>query len=208
MKIENIILDLGGVLLNIDYHLTIKAFKELGIKDFELLYTQAQQNKTFDSIETGHISKEEFLDYVSNFLPENTNRKEIITAWNAMLLDFPKERLDYLAQLNQKYNLVLLSNTNAIHLASFHSELKAKHGIDSLSDYFKTTYFSCNMGLRKPNPEIYRRVCELEGFNVENTLFIDDTLQHVEGAKKAGLHAYYLDVTKTNVIELLNSLLT
>lgn len=207
MKIKNIILDLGGVLLNIDYLCTIDAFKKLGISNFEQMYTQAQQNKLFDAFETGHITAEEFLSQVALHLPKETKKDEIISAWNAMLFDLPKERLEFLKQLKKQYNLVLLSNTNTIHLEHFHQILKAEHGIDNLLSYFKTTYFSCEMGMRKPHPEIFLKVCELEGFDPKDTLFIDDTQQHVEGAIKAGLHAHYLDVEKTNVMELLSSLL-
>lgn len=208
MKIKNIILDLGGVLLNIDYHLTINAFKKLGIKNFDELYSQAAQNNLFDDLETGHISDQQFLKGLRKYLPEEIKNEEIINAWNAMLLDFPTERLNYLSRLKQQYNTALLSNTNTIHLDFFHQQLQETHQITSLDAYFKSTYFSCAMGMRKPNPEIFLEVCKREGFNPSETIFIDDSIQHVEGANKAGLHAYHLDVKQDNVIYLLNSLLT
>lgn len=208
MKIKNIILDLGGVLLNINYQLTIDAFKQLGIKDFQSLYTQANQTDLFNQFEKGEISRDNFIDGVKNYLPESTSNKDIINAWNAMLLDFPKERLELLMELKSKYNTVLLSNTNTIHLDYFHNQLNKDYGENSLSNYFTKLYFSCEMGMRKPDAEIFSTLCKLENFNPKETLFIDDSIQHIEGAKAIGIQAHHLDVENDNVIRLARSLLT
>lgn len=207
MQIKNVIFDLGGVLLNIDYHLTIQAFVDIGMSNFQELFTQAQQSELFDKIEVGEISSDEFLAEIKALMPSHVTEVEIRTAWNAMLLDLPSERLDFLLAVKEKYNTALLSNTNSIHLESFYKELKKVHNLKSLDDYFHKVYFSCDLGMRKPNPETFLRVCELEGFNPSETLFIDDTIQHVEGAKQAGLQALHLDVKNTDVINLLSFLL-
>src|SRR5690554_2604111 len=207
MQIKNVIFDLGGVLLNIDYHLTIQAFVDIGMSNFQELFTQAQQSELFDKIEVGEISSDEFLAEIKALMPSHVSEVEIRTAWNAMLLDLPSERLDFLLAVKEKYNTALLSNTNSIHLESFYKELKKVHNLKSLDDYFHKVYFSCDLGMRKPNAETFLRVCELEGFNPSETLFIDDTIQHVEGAKQAGLQALHLDVKNTDVINLLSFLL-
>lgn len=207
MQIKNVIFDLGGVLLNIDYHLTIQAFVDIGMSNFQELFTQAQQSELFDKIEVGEISSDEFLAEIKALMPSYVSEVEIRTAWNAMLLDLPSERLDFLLAVKEKYNTALLSNTNSIHLENFYKELKKVHNLKSLDDYFHKVYFSCDLGMRKPNPETFLRVCELEGFNPSETLFIDDTMQHVEGAKQAGLQALHLDVKNTDVINLLSFLL-
>jgi len=208
MKIKNIILDLGGVLLNINYQLTIDAFVKLGIEDFKSLYTQANQTDLFNQLEKGEISNADFIKGVKEFLPKNVSNQDIIHAWNAMLLDLPKERLEFLLELKSKYNTVLLSNTNNIHLDHFHKELLSVHNKESLNTYFKKVYFSCDMGMRKPDAEIFETLCKNEGFSPQETLFIDDSVQHVEGAKSIGIQAHLLDVKKDNVIRLVRSLLT
>ncbi len=208
MAIKNIILDLGGVLLNIDYYKTIEAFKELGIPNFEELFTQAKQEHLFDKYESGLIDSDDFIEGLKKKLPPTISGEEIKSAWNAMLLDFPDERLDFLLKLKQNYNTVLLSNTNPIHLEAFHKIIQDNNGINSLDVYFDKVYFSSDMGKRKPNPDIFLEVCNERGFEPSETLFIDDTEQHVEGAKKAGLNAVHLDIQKQNIIQLLSSLLT
>ncbi|PWH84967.1 HAD family hydrolase [Brumimicrobium oceani] len=207
MKIKNIILDLGGVLLNLNYQLTIDAFTNLGIEDFQSLYTQANQSDLFNLLEKGKISSDEFIKRVKGYLPNTTTDKEIIDAWNAMLLDLPKERLDFLLELKSNYPTVLLSNTNTIHLDFFHNQLNSVYGEKSLAPFFKEVYFSCDMGMRKPDSEIFEALCKKEGFKPEETLFIDDSIQHVEGASSIGIQAHHLDVKNDNVIRLVRSLL-
>lgn len=207
MKVKNIILDLGGVLLNINYQLTIDAFMQLGIKNFNNLYTQANQSELFSQLEKGEISDQAFIQGVKSYLPKTISEKEIIGAWNAMLLDFPKERLAFLKELNSNYNTVLLSNTNTIHLDFLHHYLYQTHGEKSLQPYFDHLYFSCEMGMRKPDAEIFEAVCEKENFDPKETLFIDDSIQHIEGAKSIGLQAHHLEVEDSDVIQLVRSLL-
>ena len=207
MAIKNIILDLGGVLLNIDYSKTIEAFKELGIPNFEALFTQAKQEHLFDKYEAGLIDSDAFIEGLKKKLPSTISEEEIKAAWNAMLLDFPNERLDFLLELRKNYHTALLSNTNPIHLKKFHQIIEENNGIDSLDDHFDKVFFSSDMGKRKPSPEIFLEVCEKQGFEPSETLFIDDTEQHVEGAKKAGLKAAHLDIRNQDIIQLLGSLL-
>ena len=112
MQIKNVIFDLGGVLLNIDYHLTIQAFVDIGMSNFQELFTQAQQSELFDKIEVGEISSDEFLAEIKALMPSYVSEVAIRTAWNAMLLDLPSERLDFLLAVKEKYNTALLSNTD------------------------------------------------------------------------------------------------
>ncbi len=208
MAIKNIILDLGGVILNIDYNLTIKAFENLGISNFESLYTQAKQEHLFDHYESGKISSEEFVERLGEYLVTQQPREAIINAWNAMLLDLPTERLDFLKDLRLSYNTSLLSNTNPIHIKCFHQIVKEQNGIESLDEFFDHIHFSSDLGMRKPDPDIFEHVCDLHHYVPSETLFIDDSIQHVEGARKAGLNAFLLDTNKDEIKELVTSLLT
>ena len=192
MEYKNIIFDLGGVILNIDYQITIDQFKKLGIPDFEALFTQANQEKLFDYYEMGKISSDEFVMRLLEKMPGHVNELDVINAWNAMLLDLPDERLKLLKRLNSHYNTSLLSNTNEIHLDAFHTIIRSENDIQDLTPYFDRVFFSCDMKMRKPDPAIFKAVCEYQGYEPKDTLFIDDSIQHVAGAKSAGLNAYHL----------------
>jgi putative hydrolase of the HAD superfamily len=195
--IKNIIFDLGGVILNINYQLTNDAFIRLGVKNFNELYSQFHGSSLFNGLETGHVSTEEFLAEMQQHVPEGVTGEQITAAWNAMLLDFPLQRLQLLQQLRQHYNLYLLSNTNAIHLEAFNRLLQESRGIPSLGSFFDRTYYSHLMGYRKPDKESYLMVMEENGLLPEETLFIDDTLPNIEGAKAVGLQTIHLQAPRT-----------
>lgn len=201
-KYKNIIFDLGGVLLNIDYSLVTKAFLALGLTDFDKLYSKAQQTKLFDLYEKGQISSEAFRNHVKTCFSTPIDDNTIDKAWNAMLLDLPPERLHLLQQLKTKHRIFLLSNTNDIHIQYINNYLQETFGIDDLSGYFEKVYLSYEVGMRKPDAEIFELVLSENNLDPNETLFIDDSIQHIESAKKLGIHTYWLDVKKESVMDL------
>lgn len=188
--IEAIIFDLGGVLLNVDYHLTIEAFEKLGYQNFGDKFSQEQQEKLFDQFEKGEIAEQDFFQALRDFLPDNFSEHAMRDAWNAMLLDFPEENLNFLKDVGRSYPVFLLSNTNETHLRAFNEILKKDLGCVSLSAFFNAVYYSHQIGMRKPDPEVFRKVLGDNGLTAYKTLFIDDTSRHVEAAKSLGLQAY------------------
>jgi len=193
LNVNAIIFDLGGVILNLDYNLTINAFKKLGQENFEQLYTQSQQDKLFDRFETGEVNAEEFRRYMKSFLPADTNSKTIDEAWNVMLLDLPKHRINLLLELKKQVPIFLFSNTNEIHLNAFRKIIFNQYGKeDLLESVFNKTYYSHIVGHRKPNAEAFYTVINDHHLTPQKTLFIDDSIQHIEGAKKIGLQTIHL----------------
>ena len=196
-KIKNIIFDFGGVIINIDYTLTIKKLKELGLNDFDDHYNQSGQSGLFDRLDTGRINGNEFIHELASFYKTSPLNQELIDAWNAMLLDFPPERAELLTNLKTKYRTFLLSNTNEIHLNYYFKKLKEWYGVDNMSSFVHREYYSCYLKMRKPDTEIFEYVIMDNNLNPSETLFIDDSLQHVEGAMKAGLKAFHLNGGKS-----------
>jgi len=186
-----IIFDLGGVILDIDYQLTLDAFAKLGAKDFNQHYTQAAQTGVFDEYETGKVSSEFFVNKLLDFLPQGTQPNQVVHAWNAMIKELPLENLDVLKRLQGKYRTFVLSNTNDLHLDFFHQLLKKYDPNLKLDDYLEKVYFSSQIGFRKPDPQAFQYVIEQNGLNPAETLFIDDTARHLEGAKKCGLKTFH-----------------
>ena len=170
---KNIIFDLGGVILNIDYKLTINSFEKLGINNFDLIYSQAQQNLLFDLYEKGEVSSKYFIEEIQKKCPVSISSETIVKAWNAMLLEIPKERL------------LLLST------------LKKTYGFEDFSEYFEKQYLSFEIGMRKPHPEVFNHVLSENGLSAIETLFIDDSAQHIKGAVMAGITAVHLTGEKT-----------
>ncbi|MFT5820493.1 MAG: FMN phosphatase YigB (HAD superfamily) [Crocinitomix sp.] len=205
-KVSAILFDLGGVILNLDYNKTIDAFKKMGEERFDELYSQAEQNDIFDRFETGEISEDYFRDYLISFLGNHINPAMVDQAWNAMLLDLPEERIEFLMELKQDYKIYLFSNTNAIHLEAFKTIIKNQYGdANLLEKVFHKTYYSHLIQKRKPNPSAFKFILDDLDLRPEEVIFIDDSIQHVEGAKSIGIDAYHL--VDTDVLNLLKGIL-
>ena len=189
---EVIIFDLGGVILNLDYTLTTKAFQSLGLKNFDEIYAQANQTSLFDDLEIGKISAQFFINSLLPYLPQGVTANKVVHAWNAMILDFPQERLDLLVELRKTKKVILLSNTNEIHIQAVNRSL-ANTTNQKIESFFDKVYLSHEIGLRKPNVEIFEFVCKDQNITPSTALFIDDTIRHVEGAKRIGLNAIHLE---------------
>ncbi|MEM9219596.1 MAG: HAD family phosphatase [Cyanobacteria bacterium P01_F01_bin.150] len=193
--IDAIVFDLGGVIINICYENTIQLFSQLCGFDASQLYTQKSQTDLFDQYEAGHISSEDFRRGLKQILERPSVSNEVLDqAWNAMLLDIPRQRVDWLRKVGQTKRIFLLSNTNAIHKLAFDQIFSQTFSpeIAKLDDLFEKAYFSHLIGDRKPHPSVFKLVMDEQSLIPERTLFIDDSLQHVEGAKSVGLHTLHL----------------
>jgi putative hydrolase of the HAD superfamily len=200
-KIENVIFDLGGVLLNIDYNLTREAFENLGVEHFDDMYSQATADKLFQKLETGTIDEESFYKELNICTGLTLSPMEIQQAWNAMLLDFREKSLDFLNEIKGKYKLFLLSNTNFIHMEAFNKIYHSKARTKEFDDYFNKAFYSCKMGFRKPDDVCYACLINEVNINAEKTLFIDDSLGNIEAAKKAKMQIIHLQ-PGTNIEDL------
>ncbi len=201
-KIKNIIFDFGGVILNIDYQLTIDAFKEIGMDNFEKAYSQASQIHLFDNLEKGLISPKQFRDGIRIASGLDLSDEKIDYAWNKIILDLPESRIDLLMKIKNNYNCFLLSNTNIIHYELYIKQLH-KFGLQNFDEIFRKTYFSFEMGMRKPDSEIFEFVLNQQQLIANETLFIDDSIQHIETANKLGINTYHLQ-KGSDITELFN----
>lgn len=194
-----VLLDLGGVLIDVDYTASAKAFANLGFKDFGALYSKAKQDHLFDGFETGAISPQEFRQRIRGMLGAPLSDAQVDACWNAMLGSIPPERFELVKRLKDRYQVLLLSNTNAIHVAAFEAIVARENGIADFKGLFHGAYYSCQIGLRKPDAAAFHYVLQQHGADPARTLFIDDSIQHVEGAYRAGLHAEHLELAHEDV---------
>jgi putative hydrolase of the HAD superfamily len=201
-KYKNIIFDLGGVILNIDYMLAVKAFNELGLPEFENYFSQAQQKQLFDLYEKGQISSADFRNELKIHCKTGVDDTTIDAAWNSMLLDLPPERLELLKQYRQTHRTFLLSNTNEIHIDMFNKYLQNNFNIPDMAGHFEKLYLSYKVGMRKPDSEIFELVLSENNLDPSETLFIDDSIQHIESANKLGVRTYWLDIKKESIVNM------
>ena len=195
--IKNIIFDLGGIFLTLNYQLTKDLFIKYGVPDFDEFFTQHHANDLFENLERGNITPEQFYDAFRKETGTNVSNEEIQTAWNALLVSFPKERIDWLRRIKEKYNIYLFSNTNLIHYNAFMELYKRDLDGDDFNLHFIKPYYSHEMGLRKPYADSFLHIIEEQGLDPEETLFIDDTIKNIEGAKAVGLQTIHLVEPRT-----------
>src|SRR6478609_2774701 len=193
--INAIIFDFGDIFINLDKQATHDGLKNLGISHW---------NEELDQLnlqyEVGSISAEEFLSGIQKH-SNNASIDDIRAAWNSILADFPLYRLEFLQMLSQKYRLFLLSNTDAIHIETF----EQKSGTSFYSDFyhcFEKVYFSFEIGMRKPNPDVYSLILDQHGLQAKQTLFIDDKKENTDAAAALGLQVWNLKVGKEDVVDL------
>lgn len=189
-NIKYIIFDLGNVILNINYQKATDEFKKLGIKNAGHFYSKKSQENLFNLFEKGEISHEYFISKIQE-KTNNANKKSIITAWNSMILDLPKKRIQLLESLKKKYKLFLLSNTNIIHIRKFIKDIGDQQ-YNAFYNLFDHVYYSYEIKYRKPEKKAFQIILNDYDMNPQEILFIDDSIQHIRTAKKIGIICYHL----------------
>jgi putative hydrolase of the HAD superfamily len=190
-EFDAIIFDLGGVLINLNYQATVEAFEKLGGGGFEQMYSQASQSNLFDEFEIGKISSFHFINRLLDLLPQGVSANQVAHAWDAMILDFELPRLDLLLKIKKEKPVYLLSNTNDLHMVKVRRKLAQITDLP-IESFFNKVYLSQEIGMRKPNIEPFQFILDENQLDAKKTLFIDDTNQHIEGARKIGIHAELL----------------
>jgi glucose-1-phosphatase len=189
--LKSIIFDLGGVLYDIDFRRSTHQLALLGVNLSEQDWAGGTQGALLDQLEKGEISSGHFLEMMRQQAKVGVTIEEIKTACCALLIGFKAERINLLQQLRQEYRLFLLSNTNPFHIATVNKQLQFEYGVTDLRGLFDHAYYSFEMGLRKPNAEIFTQVLNEQGLLAGDTLFIDDALINVNAAVKLGLQVLH-----------------
>ena len=197
--LPHLLFDFGGVIIDLDYQATPAAMRRLsrvvpGRAGRPIEFTQAQQAELFDRFETGHISPAEFRDGLREAYDLEATDAELDAAWHAILLDVPAERLALIGELRrQGHQTALLSNTNALHIAEINRRLAARYGFkNGIADVLDRVFYSQEVGLRKPGEEIFRHALREMNWQAADTLFIEDSPQHVATARRLGLRVLHL----------------
>lgn len=203
-SIKNLIFDLGGVILDLSIDHTLQAFSTLSgidLRKVSELYT----SPGFETYEKGMMTDDDFRDYVREVFSVQCSTSEIDACWNAMLRGFPIAKLQLLQKLKEDYSVFLLSNTNSIHIKHMNQVMLPALNLPPipLEGYFHRAYYSHIMKKRKPNADIFQQVLNENGLLAEQTLFLDDNLPNVEGAKQLGIKTVHV-VAPDTIFEYFN----
>ena len=189
--IRTIIFDFGGVIIDIDYLRVIRKFENYGVNDFKKRFSKAIQDDFFQKVEIGMVPKEVFLETIRSFSGKKINDKQIVLAWNAILKNYPSHRIDLLQEVKEYYTTILLSNTNSFHIEAAMKLYQNNYTIP-FENLFDKIYWSYEIGLRKPDNEIFQFVMQKHNLKAEEIFFIDDSIQHIEAAARLGIQTHHL----------------
>ncbi|MCD8261689.1 MAG: HAD family phosphatase [Bacteroides sp.] len=188
-NIKNLIIDLGGVLLDLYPTRCVENFKKLGLKEFESLITPFRQHGIFMDYEKGKIAPDDFRDELRHFTDRELTDEQLDYAWNTFLVEMPSYKLDLLLHLREHYMVYLLSNTNITHW-NWACENCFNYKGFTVKDFFEKVYLSFERRCAKPGKEIFEWVLEDAGLLPEETLFIDDSPENCRTARLLGLSTY------------------
>jgi len=194
--IKNIIFDFGDIFINLDKHATYMEMAKLGVTKIS-----DEMIAVYHEYEKGLMATDEFITFYHDKF--GIKKEDLVFAWNAILLDFPKKRLDFLKDLarSKRYRLFLLSNTNVLHIKWVQNSL-GEEFYNEFKNSFEQFYLSHEINFRKPDSEIYEFVLKENNLIADETLFVDDLKENTDSASKLGIHVWNLIPEKEDVTEL------
>lgn len=199
--IKNIIFDFGDIFINLDKQAPFREMTKYGF---------TQMTPELDSLlknyEMGLLKTPTFLSAMQTIFPK-ADQEQLKLAWNAIILDFPEYRMEFIERLKTEnsYRLFLLSNTNDLHIKKVKAVM-GREGYNRFQDCFERFYLSHELKMRKPNTEIYDFVLKENGLNAVETIFVDDTKENTDSATTLGIQVWNLQVGKQDIIALHNYL--
>lgn len=196
--IRNIIFDFGAVLIPIDEEKTWNGLKKLGANE-----KLALKNELFENYETGKISTAVFLDQMADNFFRRPFPDDIATQWNALLSPLPSENVKLLKKLRKKYRLFLVSNTNELHIKAIRQEA-GPFLYKQFENQFEKIYYSFEVGMRKPDTQLFKKVLEENDLDPRETFYLDDGKEHLKSAKKLAIQTFYFDPESMNINEIEN----
>ena len=191
-NIKTIIFDFGGVILDIDPQITIKEFQKMGFKDVAKTNSKEFIEDIIRKFERGIYTPEVFRKKLRAFLELDVSDQKLDDAWNALIYDIPAERIEVLEQVKKNYQMLLLSNSNEIHYDLYVRDLQLRFGYREFDELFDKSYFSFDVHLSKPDPEVYEFIMNQHDLKPSETLFIDDNEENIAAASKLGLKTYLM----------------
>jgi epoxide hydrolase-like predicted phosphatase len=190
--IDAVVFDIGDVLVDISYDLTVSRFQALSNLDFQTVLGYSNQYEIFNQYERGELTTDDFIAQLKKHLREDVTDQQVIAAWNSMLVHFPSQKIDLLMRLKSQYRLFALSNINELHVNEVNRSVKMLYGVSQFSSYFEEAIYSNEVGMRKPEPRIYEHLIKKANTHPANILFIDDKLENIQAANNLGISTIHL----------------
>ncbi len=180
--IKTIFFDLGNVIIPFDFKRAYSRLQPLCDYPATEIPARMRGSDLVSRFESGQIAAEQFVKEFSALLELRINYDEFCDLWTSVFLPEPLIQDSLLANLGDRYPLMILSNTNPIH---FHM-IQANY---PLLRHFDHCVLSYEVGALKPHAEIYEKAIARAGCDAAECFFTDDLAVNVEAARKHGMDA-------------------
>lgn len=186
------IFDMGNVIIDIDFKRVLGVWSHLSGTPLATLTERFNMGEVFQQHERGEIGDEQFAADLCNEMGIALSFEQFSAGWHAVFVGLRPEVITLFQKLREEgHRVVVLSNTNRLHLdfwPQHYPEIEAN--TDAM-------YLSQNLGMRKPEPEIFQHVLEKEGFTADQAVFFDDVAENIEAARAAGIEAVWVEDNQT-----------
>ncbi len=178
--IQAVVFDVGRVIVDVDPQRILTALgpaASSGMKTSpEKIWATIQADPWWNEWQMGRVSPREWADHLMDLLGVRITYEQFRDAWNSVLLPDPILPDSLFARLSGKCRLILLSNTDTLHVEYLEPRF-------SFYRYFPYRILSCRIGAIKPGPRIFQVAIHVAGVPARNILFIDDVLENVRAAQ-------------------------
>jgi len=198
MSIDTIIFDLGNVIINFDHNIALKKISNYSPKDINQIYKLVFSSVLIEDFEKGLITPQDFFSNLRRTLClENLDYSEFVPIWNEIFTE--NKDVSNIIQILKENNfkIILITNVNKLHLDYVKSTFKILNKIDKI-------IASCEVGIRKPEPQIYQLVQKIADKKASDLIYIDDLVELTEAAKGLGFSVINFDNANQLKNELIN----
>jgi len=178
-----LLFDLGGVLIDINFGLAIQAWAAYSALPETELARLFHFDREYRQHERGELDSAAYFAHLAARLQLSANPAQIEAGWNAIFVGEIAQTVQLLQSVRNRLPCYLLTNTNESHMRFWSARYP------KLIPGFDAVFASHQLGLRKPEPEIFQHILQATGVAASDMLFFDDTAENVEAAKQAGLQA-------------------
>lgn len=180
--IKTLMFDLGNVLVPFDFKRCYAALEPLCDFPAEEIPRRVRNTDLVVEFESGRVSPDEFFRRITELLGLRTTYDQFREIWNSVFLPCTLIPEDDIRALRERYRILLLSNTNALHFAM----LRETYPILA---HFDSFVLSHEVGAMKPLPRIYHEALARAGCRPEECFYTDDIADYIEGARREGIDA-------------------
>jgi putative hydrolase of the HAD superfamily len=180
--IKTLIFDLGNVLVPFDFKRGYAALGPLCGFPAEEIPRRVSNTDLVVEFESGRISPQEFFRRFAELLDLRTTYERFCEIWNSVFLPCTLIPEDDIRALRERYRILLLSNTNALHFAMLRESY-------SILAHFDSFVLSHEVGAMKPLPRIYHEALARAECRPEECFYTDDVADYIEGARREGIDA-------------------